>query len=463
MAGIFTDGVAQVRPGAYFNVNTNDGVSIVGAKDGIVAALFEGTFGPLNTVQEISDSRDVYKIYGNGGKVDILDLAFLGGADTVLAVRVGSGGTAAKTQLGEICTITAKYPGTRDFSVTVKDSLTEENHKTVSFYSGTREIESYSIEKNGSTEGAALKEAMAQSANFTVAVNTDGALTDVAQQAFTKGTDPTADADAYQAGLDCLESVYCNAVCMATDMAAHHLLLKTFLDRAYENGFFACGFVAENPETELSARISHALTFNDEKIAYVLNAKAVRNGTELTGYQVAAIAAGMYASYASNKSLTHKVLEGVTELSEVLTPSQMTEAEQKGCLVISKSAEGKVWIDNAINSLVERPESREAGWKKLRRTKTRFELMYRMNTTADGLVGNVDNDKNGRETVIAKLNEVANAMVQEGKLISCTVAEHPDKAANADYAYFLIDVVDKDSLEHLYLYYNFSYDTSEEG
>ena len=161
MAGIFTDGVAQVRPGAYFNVNTNDGVSIVGAKDGIVAALFEGTFGPLNTVQEISDSRDVYKIYGNGGKVDILDLAFLGGADTVLAVRVGSGGTAAKTQLGEICTITAKYPGTRDFSVTVKDSLTEENHKTVSFYSGTREIESYSIEKNGSTEGAALKEAMA--------------------------------------------------------------------------------------------------------------------------------------------------------------------------------------------------------------------------------------------------------------------------------------------------------------
>lgn len=463
MAGIFTDGVAQVRPGAYFNVNTNDGVGIVGARDGIVAAIFEGTFGPLNEVREISDSRDVYKIYGNGGKVDILELAFQGGANTVLAIRIGSGGTAAKTQLGEICTINAKYPGTREFSVTVKDDLTDEDHKMVTFYSGTREIESYSIEKNGSTEGAALKEAMAKSENFTVTVNTDGALSDVAQQAFTAGTDPTADADAYQVGLDCLESVYCNAVCMSTDNTAHHLLLKTFLDRAYDNGFFACGIVAEDSATELSTRISHAMTFNDEKMVYVLNAKVLQNEKELNGYQVAAVVAGMYASYASNYSLTHKVLGGISELSEVLTSSQMTEAEQKGCLVLSRSAAGKVWIDNAINSLVELPENKDEGWKKLRRTKTRFELMYRMNTTADDLVGNVDNDKNGRETVIAKLNEVGNAMLQEGKLISCAVTEHPDKTSNADYAYFLIDVVDKDSLEHLYLYYNFSYNTSEEG
>ena len=183
MAGIFTDGVAQVRPGTYFNVDIDDGVSIVGAKNGIMAALFEGTFGPLNQVREISDSRDIYQIYGNGGKSDILDLAFLGGADTVLAIRSGSGGTPAKTQLGEICTITAKYPGTRAFSVTVKDSLTKEDHKEVTIYSGSREIESYSVEKNGSTEGAALKAAMAQSENFTVTVNTDGALSNIAQQA----------------------------------------------------------------------------------------------------------------------------------------------------------------------------------------------------------------------------------------------------------------------------------------
>lgn len=75
----------------------------------------------------------------------------------------------------------------------------------------------------------------------------------------------------------------------------------------------------------------------------------------------------------------------------------------------------------------------------------------------------MDNDKNGRETVISKLNEVGKAMIQEGKLISCNVTEYPGRQANGDYAYFLIDPVDKDSLEHLYLYYNFTYNTNEEG
>lgn len=463
MAGIFTDGVAEVRPGSYFTVGINDGTGVIGAKDGIVAVLFQGTFGPLGEVIELADSQGAYDIYGDGGKVDAVSLAFAGGAKTVLAVRVGSEGTASSVQLGEIATVTAKYPGKRRFSITVKDSLTEEGCKQVSFYSGNKQLESYTVEKNGSTEGAALKAAMANSTRFTVKVGTDGALEDVAQKEFTEGTDPTVNVESYEAGFKKLESVYCNAVCAATEDPAVHLLLKTFLDQAYDNGFFACGVAAELSSTDLETRIEHALMFNDEKMVYVLNAQADRMEEELNGYQVAAIIAGMYASYASNQTLTHKVLEPVSGLKEVLTSFQMTEAEQKGCLVLSKSPAGKVWVDNAINTLVELPEGKDAGWKKLRRTKTRFELMYRMNTTADSLVGKVDNDKNGRETVIAQLNEVGAAMVQEGKLTSCSVTEYPDKTANTDYAYFLIDVVDRDSLEHLYLYYNFVYSTSEEG
>lgn len=463
MAGIFSDGVAQVRPGSYFNVSTSDGSSVVGAQDGIAAVVFSGTFGPLNEIRELTGENEAYAIYGDGGQVDAVQLAFMGGAKKVLAIRVGNEGTAAKAQLGEIATITARYPGTRSFSVTVKDSLTEENQKVVTFYAGSKVLEAYSIAKNGSTEGAALKAAMEKSANFTVKVDTDGALPDVAQQAFTVGTDPTVTVDSYQAGFERLESVYCNAVCVATEETTVHLLLKSFLDRSYDSGFYACGVVAEKSSVALEDRISHAMTYNDEKMIYLLNAAGSRLEQELNGYQMAAIVAGMYAAYPSSKSLTHKVLNGVTELKDVLTASQMNNAETKGCLVLSRSAEGKVWIDNAINTLAQLPEDKDAGWKKIRRTKTRFELMYRMNVTADSLVGNVDNDKNGRETVIAQLNEVGAAMVQEGKLVSCTVSEHPDRAANADYAYFLIEVVDKDSLEHLYLYYRFSYNTSEEG
>lgn len=463
MAGIFTDGAAKVRPGTYFNVNTNDGAGVIGAKDGIVAVLFKGTFGPVNEVRELADIREINPVYGNGGDVDGVELAFLGGAKTVLAVRVGTEGTAAHTKLGEIATITAKYPGTRDFSVTVRDSLTGTGQKAVSIYSGNRELERYEFLKNGSAEGAALKEAMGKSANFSVEVNTDGALPDVAQQAFTAGTDPVVNVDSYQTGLCQLENVYCNAVCVATEETAVHLLLKSFLDRAYNNGFFACGVVAEHSDTSLDTRIAHGKTFNDEKMIYVLNAKGMRMEQELNGYQLAALVAGMYAAYPSSQSLTHKVLKEVTELTDVLKPSEIEKAEGQGCLVLSKSRDGKIWIDNAVNTLWELPENKDGGWKKIRRTKTRFELMHRMNTTADNLTGNVDNDKNGRETVISKLNEVGKAMIQEGKLISCNVTEYPGRQANGDYAYFLIDPVDKDSLEHLYLYYNFTYNTNEEG
>ena len=460
MAGIFTDGIAEIRPGTYFNVNTNDGSKAIGAKDGIVGVLFQGTFGPLNEVVKLTADQGAFPIFGDGGNVDAIEYAFLGGADTVLAVRVGAEGTEATVQLGEIVTIKGKYPGSREFSVSVKNSLTDSAKKEISFYSGSRRMESYVIAKSTDKEGAALAEAMKKSPRFTVQVNTDGQLEPVSQKAFTAGTDPAATVEDYSKGLEKLENQYMNVLCVDTENPAVHLLLKTFLDRAYDNGLFTCGIVAELSSQTLEERIANALTYNDEKMIYLLNAHVGMLEKELDGYQTAAIAAGMYASYPSNKALTHKILPGVSELKEVLTPSQMESAETKGCMVLSNSPAGKCWIDNAINTLAELPENKDKGWTKIRRTKTRFELMYRMNTTADNLVGNVDNDKNGRETVIANLNEVGAAMIREGKLVSCTVTEHPGKAANTDYAYFLISVVDKDSMEHLYLYYNFCYSTN---
>lgn len=463
MAGIFTDGIKEIRPGTYFNVDTDDGSDIIGAKDGIVGIVFQGEFGPLNEVVTITPEQGYGDMFGKGGGTAAIEYAFLGGASTVLAVRIGAEGTAASVQLGEIATITAKYPGAMAFSVSVRDSLADEAKKEVIFYSGNRKVESYQIEKSSDKEGAALKSAMKGSKRFLVAVNTDGQLETVSQKAFTAGTNPKVEVENYSEGFEKLESQYMNSLCVDTEETEVHMLMKAFLERAYDNGFFTCGFVAEDSTKTLDERIASALTYNDEKMVYVLNGHLFALEKELDGYQTAALLAGMYASYPSNKALTHKVLNGISDLAERLTHSQMEDAETKGCLVLSVSQSGNVWVDNAINTLVELPEQKDAGWKKLRRTKTRFELMYRLNTTADHLIGNVDNDKNGRETVIANLNQVAAAMIQEGKLTSCLVTEHPNRTSDGDYAYFMLDVVDKDSLEHIYLYYKFRFSTNGEG
>lgn len=51
-------------------------------------------------------------------------------------------------------------------------------------------------------------------------------------------------------------------------------------------------------------------------------------------------------------------------------------------------------------------------------------------------------------------------MIAEGKLTAITVSESTANVADGDSAWFDIDVVDKDSMEHIYLSYRFQFSTN---
>ena len=248
---------------------------------------------------------------------------------------------------------------------------------------------------------------------------------------------------------------------MDTEDTVIHLLLAAFLNRIFEAGSLAQAVVAEKYTVDLGKRIEHALEFNDEKMHYVLNARVNEEGKEIDGYQTAARIAGMIGACASNSSLTHTVINGFTDILERLTNTQIVDAEKKGCLVLSVSSKNQVWIDNAINTLTVFTEDKDEGWRKIRRVKARFELIRRINDIMDNLVGAVDNDSNGRNTIISQMQGVGNSMVQEGKLISCKVEESDSYVADGDSAWFNIDVIDKDSAEHLYMMFRFQFSTNE--
>lgn len=154
------------------------------------------------------------------------------------------------------------------------------------------------------------------------------------------------------------------------------------------------------------------------------------------------------------------VITGFTEILERLTNTEMIAAEKKGCLVFSYNSTKQVWIDNAINTLIVPAENQDEGWKKIRRVKTRYELIRRINITTDALIGKVDNDTNGRSTVISQIQGVGDAMVAESKLVACKVTESTIYTADGDSAWFDIDVVDKDSMEHIYLTFLFQFSTN---
>ena len=91
-----------------------------------------------------------------------------------------------------------------------------------------------------------------------------------------------------------------------------------------------------------------------------------------------------------------------------------------------------------------------------------MELIRRINTTVDNLIGKVDNDTNGRATVISQMQAIGDSMREEGKLVACTVTESSSYKSDGDSAWFDIDVIDKDSMEHIYMTYLFRFNTNEE-
>ena len=205
-----------------------------------------------------------------------------------------------------------------------------------------------------------------------------------------------------------------------------------------------------------------AAGYNGENMVYVLNPEVQINGGTLDGYQTTGGIAGIIASTPANQSVTHTVISRYTDLGEMLTNTQITKAYLKGCLVLSKSSADEVWIDSGINTLIKPADNKDAGWKKIRRVKTRYELLYRANAQADALVGKVDNDANGRATIVGKIQKIINAMIKEGKLVQGTVAESTTYVADTDNCYFDIDVIDKGSAEHIYEFFRFQFSTIAE-
>lgn len=470
MAGSYTPGEKKVRPGAYYHIGKKGTGDTAGAVNGVTAVLFRADFGPLGAAVELSSDEDYTGTFGDALTTDAIAQAVAGGAKTIVAVRVGSGGTAATVDLkstGEspaaVATLTAKYPGAKPLTCTVRKTLADESIKECIIYSGTKQVEKVEFEA-GAGEAGALAAAFASSKNFIATVKTGQQakeLADVSQTLFTAGTNPTVNNAAYSDALELVEPFEINTLCVDTEENSVHLLVQSFMSRMMDVGSLMTAVVGEKKSVDLDTRMGHAAAFNDERMMYVLNGSAQYGDTMLDGYQTAARLAGLIGATSASSSLTHTVINGFSGLGEALSNTQIIKAEQKGCIVLSMNKSGQVWIDSAINTLVTPPADRDEGWKKIRRTKTRYELIRRCNTTNDNMVGKVDNDNAGRAAIISALQSIVDEMVAESKLVSGTVALNPAYIPNGDSAWFQIDVIDKDSAEHIYTDFLFRFATTD--
>ena len=127
-------------------------------------------------------------------------------------------------------------------------------------------------------------------------------------------------------------------------------------------------------------------------------------------------------------------------------------------LMVSPSPDGQIWYDSAINTLITPAGNEDEGWKKIRRVKVRFELFDRMDRSLAPKVGKISADSDGIADVVQTGMRLLASMASEGKLQPGGVfAEDPDNPYAGDSAWFVVQADDIDSLEKIYLHYQFRY------
>ena len=473
MSGLYRQGEHKIRPGVYRRYENAGSNDIPGAILGVFAVTVQANFGPLNTVSvfEKDQLEELKAMYGTGGTVNAALALFEGGANKVFVYRLGTGGTQASLEINaatgstKVATLKTKYPTADNFNITIKDRLDDATLKQISVYRDTTLLETINYAKS-ENESASLIAAVNASSQYLVADGT-GAGTGIAEpitnQAMTGGTAPTVNTESYSSAFDAFESFTWNYLVLDTVDTAVHALVQAYIDRIYEEGALGAAIIGEPTTVAFETRLEHAKAYNDEKIIYLGSGYEDADGNKVDGYLAIAKQAGIIGSLGSSVSPTHTVIPGAVNTLESLKNSHYERAIQGGMLLLSPN-NGQVWFDSGINTLVTPGENQDEGWKKIRRTATRFEVFDRINRAVTPLIGQVNCDNIGIGDVIMRGQAVLDAMVQEGKFYpeSQTVKgpkfqEDPDFRRGPDYGHFVIDAVDMDSLEKIYLRYRFRF------
>lgn len=461
----FQPGETKVRPGVYFRIENVGGTEPGVTPSGIVAALVKASWGPPGTVRVIEGGlTELESVYGANVSRAAKE-AIRGGAARLLTVRLGSDGQHASTVLTDtsetavdVVRLQLRYPGDVPFSVTVRDSLADDTKRELILYRGTTKVQTVLFDK-GTNEPQALVDALADSpwVIATKLADGDGQIADVTQQAFSGGQDPQPTAEDVTSALALLERESWNVLIVDSEDPAIHASIQAFIDRLREEGKRVMGVVGESTSVPLDTRLTNAASFNDPAIVYVVNGFQTSAGEVVEGAAAAGRVAGMVASAPITASLTHAVVQGAVSVVGALTSAEIERCIQAGALCFTTNAAGQVQIEYGITTFVTPTADLDAGWKKIRRVRTRDALIERILAAWDPLTGKVANSPDGRATLVAVANGVIAQMVAEGALLDGRVEEDPARPPAGDSAWFRAVIQDLDSAEKLYLVFGFQF------
>lgn len=464
MGGLYSKGEEKVRAGIYRRHEKTDKATIASAMTGVFCLPVHADWGPVGTVEKITSKTALTAMYMDGGTVDAAGALFDAGASMVYVYRLGSGGKKGSTKLQntestDAVTVSTRYESAVELSLTVKPKLGEAGTKECSVYTGGVLLEKIAFSA-GEGEIDAFVEVMKDSKYLSVTKEeaASGTLQDVSQKALTGGEAPTVDNEQYSNAFAAFETLRWNVLVLDTVETQVQALAKAFMDRIHDNGSVGICVLGEKSTAALSARMKNAKSYNAPYFVYCGSGYLDTAGNAVDGYLSVAMQAGIIGCKESSQSIVHTQIPGAESCKEKLTDMQYIEAIKAGLLLLSEGAEGQVWFDSGVNTYTVLEDTDDEGWKKIKRTSVRYEAFDRIDRQLAPLIGKINCDADGVDNVVQQAKLVLAEMVREGKILDTyAFYEDPDNPHAADHAHFIVRLDDVDSLEKIYLTYQFRY------
>lgn len=470
MGQLFQEGTTKIRPGVYYRYSKlNEEKS--GTTDGINGIVMNANWGPVKEVIKVTSVKNLKSLFGDNDSVEAAKAIFEGGANTLYVYRpLGKNGAATKgsvevkgSSTGKL-TIAAQYAGSLALKVKVELSL-DKTKKTLIVCTGTVERESYTIDAGGDEVASMCEKIKALGSNYVEVDEATNASGDLALGTFDlQGTDATLSTEDYLEGFEKLESCQYGYLSTDSDDATVAESLAQYVEEANkERGKSIVGVIGcmGDSYSTFGERINAAKGYNSPYIICQGNGYYAGEEKKVEGAKAVCYTAGLVSATPSNKSIVHSIIAEATDIVDNYTNKEYEQAIENGLLLLSVSTDGQIWYDSGINTLKELSGLQDEGWKKIKRVKVRNELLNRLDRVMSTKVGRVSCDKDGIADVLQGGIGVIDEMINEGKLFNTsTMYLDPEVEPGVDSVNFIIDADDIDSLEKIYLHYQFRYSSN---
>lgn len=365
----------KIRPGAFINFKSRKDTQTPIGERGIATLPLELPFGPEKQVITINVDDDLSKILG----INIADESVLlirevfKKAKTLLLYRLNEGTKATATLDG--LTINAKYSGTKGNNITV---IIQNNIDEPSKFDVTTIFEGNKVDKQLVSNVNELK------SNIYVDFKGTGELKATAGLNLTGGTDGTITNQSYTDYLAAIEPYEFHTIGIPTKDSSIKAVATTFIKRLASEG------------RQVQLVLENYKEADCENVISVKNGVILSDGKDITSDKAVAFITGATAGANVNMANTYTEYPGAIDVDIKYTNREIEDSLLNGELIFTIS-NGKIVIEQDINTLTTFTEDKSRDYRKNRIVRTLFEvnngisLLWHTN-----YIGKGNNNEDGR-------------------------------------------------------------------